>query len=70
MYGVYQLVRAAPLQKTEGLPMRKKGRKKEGAKKTAQERGLCLIFVHAYIQNFHKFSCKNNFSIFVFTLRC
>lgn len=49
MYGVYQLVRAAQLQETEGLPMRKKGRKKETAKKAAQERGFCFIYVCAYM---------------------
>lgn len=45
VYGVYQLVRAAPLQKTEGMPMRKKGRKKETTTKEAQERGLCILFI-------------------------
>lgn len=43
MDGVYQLVRTAQLQETEGLPMRKKGRKKKAAEKAAQERGLCFI---------------------------
>lgn len=57
MYGVCQLVRTAQLQETEGLPMRKKGRKKEAIKTAAQERGPCFLFylcVCAFMYYFQK----------------
>lgn len=49
--------------------MRKKGRKKEAAKKAAQERGLCFIYVSTYMYYFQKLSCKNNYIFIFFSLR-